>query len=27
MARGRKFNSNGERSKQILLEKAIELFS
>ncbi len=27
MARGRKFNSNGERSKQLLLEKAIELFS
>lgn len=27
MARGRKVNSNGERSKQLLLEKAIELFS
>jgi len=27
MARGRKFNSNGEQSKQLLLEKAIELFS
>ncbi|WP_155591939.1 TetR/AcrR family transcriptional regulator [Lysinibacillus cavernae] len=27
MARGRKYNSNGERSKQLLLEKAIELFS
>ncbi len=27
MARGRKINSNGERSKQLLLEKAMELFS
>ncbi|RHW39956.1 TetR/AcrR family transcriptional regulator [Lysinibacillus yapensis] len=27
MARGRKVNSNGERSKQLLREKAIELFS
>lgn len=27
MARGRKVNSNGERSKQLLLEKAIELFA
>lgn len=27
MARGRKVNSNGERSKQLLLEKAVELFS
>ncbi|MCL1699912.1 TetR/AcrR family transcriptional regulator [Lysinibacillus sp. Bpr_S20] len=27
MARGRKVNSNGERSKQLLLEKALELFS
>ncbi len=27
MGRGRKVNSNGERSKQLLLEKAIELFS
>ena len=27
MARGRRVNSNGERSKQLLLEKAIELFS
>lgn len=27
MARGRKINSNGERSKQLLLEKAVELFS
>lgn len=27
MARGRKVNSNGERSKRLLLEKAIELFS
>lgn len=27
MARGRKVNSNGERSKQLLLDKAIELFS
>lgn len=27
MARGRKVNSNGEQSKQLLLEKAIELFS
>ncbi|PYF07594.1 TetR/AcrR family transcriptional regulator [Ureibacillus chungkukjangi] len=27
MARGRKVNSNGEKSKQLLREKAIELFS
>ncbi|WP_413364862.1 TetR/AcrR family transcriptional regulator [Lysinibacillus sp. 3P01SB] len=27
MARGRRVNSSGERSKQLLLEKAIELFS
>ncbi|MDM5246467.1 TetR/AcrR family transcriptional regulator [Lysinibacillus sp. G4S2] len=27
MTRGRKINSNGERSKQLLLEKAVELFS
>ncbi|MEK4424108.1 TetR/AcrR family transcriptional regulator [Solibacillus sp. FSL K6-1523] len=27
MARGRKVNSNGERSKQLLLEKAVDLFS
>ncbi|MEY9971909.1 AcrR family transcriptional regulator [Lysinibacillus sp. RC46] len=27
MARGRKVNSNGERSKQLLLEKALEIFS
>jgi AcrR family transcriptional regulator len=27
VARGRKVNSNGERSKKLLLEKAIELFS
>lgn len=27
MARGRKVNSNGERSKQLLLEKALALFS
>ena len=27
MARGRRVNSNGERSKKLLLEKAIELFS
>ncbi|MGN4126645.1 TetR/AcrR family transcriptional regulator [Lysinibacillus sphaericus] len=27
MARGRKINSNGERSKQLLLDKAVELFS
>lgn len=27
MARGRRVNSNGERSKQLLLDKAIELFS
>lgn len=27
MARGRRANSNGERSKQLLLEKAMELFS
>ncbi len=27
MPRGRRVNSNGERSKQLLLEKAIELFS
>lgn len=27
MARGRRVNSNGERSKQLLLEKAMELFS
>lgn len=27
MARGRRVNSNGEKSKQLLLEKAIELFS
>lgn len=27
MARGRKINSNGERSKQLLLEKAMDLFS
>lgn len=27
MARGRKVNSNGERSKQLLREKAIELFA
>ena len=27
MAKGRKINSNGERSKQLLLEKAMELFS
>lgn len=27
MPRGRKVNSNGEQSKQLLLEKAIELFS
>ncbi|WP_432702129.1 TetR/AcrR family transcriptional regulator [Lysinibacillus sphaericus] len=27
MARGRKINSNGEKSKQLLLEKAVELFA
>ena len=27
MARGRRVNSSGERSKQLLLKKAIELFS
>ena len=27
MARGRRVNSSGEKSKQLLLEKAIELFS
>lgn len=27
MARGRRVNSNGEKSKQLLLEKAIDLFS
>ena len=27
MPRGRKINSNGEKSKQLLLEKAVELFS
>ncbi|RKI99689.1 TetR/AcrR family transcriptional regulator, partial [Butyricicoccus sp. 1XD8-22] len=27
MPRGRRVNSNGERSKQLLLSKAIELFS
>ncbi|WP_107947446.1 TetR/AcrR family transcriptional regulator [Lysinibacillus parviboronicapiens] len=27
MARGRKINSNGERSKQLLLNKAVDLFS
>lgn len=27
MARGRRVNSSGERSKQLLLEKAVELFS
>ncbi|MFJ7669509.1 TetR/AcrR family transcriptional regulator [Lysinibacillus sp. NPDC097195] len=27
MARGRKINSNGQKSKQLLLEKAVELFA